>query len=58
MWPNPQENSDLVTFTEKILDGNFSFCAVCCLDFYGQQVFHNTTFAFGEKSNLFQSIGF
>ena len=23
MWPNPQENADLVTFTEEILKGKF-----------------------------------
>ena len=29
MWPNPQENVDLVTFTEKkTLMENFIFCAV------------------------------
>ena len=28
MWPNPQETSDLVTFTEEILNENFIFCAV------------------------------
>ena len=26
MWPNPQETSDLVTFTEEIF--NWIFCAV------------------------------
>ena len=25
MWPNPQETADLVTFTEEILNGKFSF---------------------------------
>ena len=25
MWPNPQETSDLVTFTEKILNGKLYF---------------------------------
>ena len=25
MWPNPQESADLVTFTEKILNGKFHF---------------------------------
>ena len=33
MWPNPQENVNLVTFTEKILDGKLYFLcnekAVC-----------------------------
>ena len=28
MWPNPQEIEDLVTFTEKILNGKLHFCAV------------------------------
>ena len=28
MWPNPQFSTDLVTFTEEILHGNFIFCAV------------------------------
>ena len=29
MWPNPQENVDLVTFTEEILNGKFHFlCSV------------------------------
>ena len=28
MWPNPQKNADLVTFTEEILNGNFYF--LCC----------------------------
>ena len=27
MWPNPQVPADLVTFTEKIVNGNFIFCA-------------------------------
>ena len=27
MWPDPQENADLVKFTEEIINGNF-FCAV------------------------------
>ena len=35
MWPNPQENADLVTFTEEILNGKLHFlcslrCALCC----------------------------
>ena len=25
MWPNPQETADLVTFTEKILNGKLHF---------------------------------
>ena len=25
MWPNPQETSDLVTFTEEILNGKLHF---------------------------------
>ena len=25
MWPNPQETANLVTFTEKILNGKFHF---------------------------------
>ena len=28
MWPNPQKTTDLVTFTEEILNGKFIFCAV------------------------------
>ena len=29
MWPNPQKNVDLVTFTEEILSGKFDFlCSV------------------------------
>ena len=28
MWPNPQFPADLVTFTEKILNGKLHFCAV------------------------------
>ena len=29
MWPNPQETADLVTFTEKILNGKLHFlCSV------------------------------
>ena len=28
MWPNPQETTDLVTFTEEIFNRNFIFCAV------------------------------
>ena len=28
MSPNPQFPSDLVTFTEEILDGKLHFCAV------------------------------
>ena len=28
MWPNPQFPAHLVTFTEKILNENFIFCAV------------------------------
>ena len=29
MWPNPQETTDLVTFTEEILNGKLYFvCAV------------------------------
>ena len=28
MWPNPQETTDLVTFTEESLMENFIFCAV------------------------------
>ena len=33
MWPNPQETTDLVTFTEEILNANFIFCAVFLLYF-------------------------
>ena len=25
MWPNPQETADLITFTEEIFNGKFSF---------------------------------
>ena len=28
MWLNPQETADLVTFTEKILNGKLHLCAV------------------------------
>ena len=28
MWPNPQETVDLVSLTEKILNGKLFFCAV------------------------------
>ena len=28
MWSNPQETSDLVTFTEEILNGKLHFCTV------------------------------
>ena len=28
MWANPQETGDLVIFTEEILNGKFTFCAV------------------------------
>ena len=29
MWPNPQENADLVTFTEEIVNGKLHFlCSV------------------------------
>ena len=28
MWPNPQKNVDLVTFTGEILNGKFYFCVV------------------------------
>ena len=28
MWPNPQETTDLVTFTEEVLNGKLNFCAV------------------------------
>ena len=35
MWPNPQENADLVTFTEEILNGNFIFCAVYIVYIFG-----------------------
>ena len=31
MWPNPQETTDLVTFTEEILDGKLHFlCSEDC----------------------------
>ena len=31
IWPNPEETSDLVTFTEEILNGKLHFlCSVCC----------------------------
>ena len=29
MWPNPQKTADLVTFTEEILNGIFSFSVQC-----------------------------
>ena len=28
MWPNPQFAGDVVTFTEKILNGKLHFCAM------------------------------
>ena len=28
MWPNPQENADMVTFPEEILNGKLHFCTV------------------------------
>ena len=32
MWPNSQETTDLVTFTEKIFNGKLHFlCSVCRL---------------------------
>ena len=31
MWPNPQENADLVTFIEEIFNGKLHFlCSVGC----------------------------
>ena len=31
MWQNPQENADLVTITEEILNGKLHFlCSVAC----------------------------
>ena len=32
MWPNPQLTTDLVTFTEEILNGKLHFCAVIITD--------------------------
>ena len=45
MWPNPQETEDLVTFTEKILNGKLHFlCSAtlykCQLTTSQQPVFH------------------
>ena len=35
MWPNPQETADLVTFTEKILNGKLHvLCSVCSVREY------------------------
>ena len=31
MWPNPQENADLLTFTEEILNGKLHFL---CSEFF------------------------
>ena len=28
MWPNPRGTSDLITFTEEILNGKLHFCTV------------------------------
>ena len=36
MWPNPQETSDLVTFSKKSLMENFIFCAVNVTRVYGK----------------------
>ena len=32
MWPNPPKTSDLVTFTEEILNGKLHFCAFMVLN--------------------------
>ena len=32
MWPNLQETADLVTFTEKILNGKLHFCTVTLMN--------------------------
>ena len=32
MWPNPQETADLITFTEKNLNGKLNFL---CSEFFG-----------------------
>ena len=35
MWPNPQGNADLATFTEENFNGKLHFlCAVCTLVFF------------------------
>ena len=53
MWPNPQETMDLVTFTEKILNGKLHFlCSVSTmgtfLDYFCKLagIYHNNGILF------------
>ena len=39
MWPNPQENADLVTFTEEIVNGKLYFlCRVSTYENFSEKV--------------------
>ena len=44
MWPNPQETTDLVTFTEEILNGKLFLCSVI----YGSNINEN---CFSDRSS-------
>ena len=49
MWPNPQETSDLVAFTEEILNGKLHFlCSGYFLSITGQACL-NTHISTGHK---------
>ena len=48
MWPNPQFAADLVTFTEEILNENFSFCAAWSCQFWSFQTFSDSNKIFSS----------
>ena len=49
MWPNPQETSDLVAFTEKTLNGKLHFLSSECIwenyIIFAQRYYNSTTFS-------------
>ena len=55
MWPNTQETTDLVTFTEEILNGNFIFCKVS--DPYSVRMRENTDQKDSEYRHFLRCAG-
>ena len=42
MWPNPQENADLVTFAEEILNGKLLFLYSVIIGFFYQKYYSDS----------------
>ena len=57
MWPNPQNNADLVTFTEKILNGKLHFLCSAVEQFQsGDSDIAATSILFSDTPSFSESL--